>query len=70
MWFQELIGILLWSVEIGRVDILTQLSLLSAYQASPREGHLNQFTENICIFEEETKAITMPLLPLSQLLHK
>ena len=58
MWFQELIGILRWSVEIGRVDILTELSLLPACQASPHEGHLNQLLR-ICIFEEETKAITI-----------
>ena len=40
--FQEMIGILRWAVEIGRVDILTELSMLSAYQASPRQGHLEQ----------------------------
>ena len=40
--FQELIGILRWAVEIGRVDILTELSMLSSYQASPRSGHLEQ----------------------------
>ena len=39
-YFQELIGILRWSIEIGRVDILTEVSMLSAYQASPREGHM------------------------------
>ena len=41
--FQELIRrILGWAVEIGRVDILTELSMLSTYQASPRQGHLEQ----------------------------
>ena len=40
--FQELIGILRWAVEIGRVDVLTELSMLSSYQACPREGHLEQ----------------------------
>ena len=40
--FQECIGILRWAIEIGRVDILTEVSMLSAYQASPREGHLEQ----------------------------
>ena len=40
--FQELIGILRWAIEIGRVDIHTEVSILSSYQASPREGHLNQ----------------------------
>jgi hypothetical protein len=41
-YFQELIGVLRWAMEIGRVDILLEVSLLSQYQASPREGHLEQ----------------------------
>jgi hypothetical protein len=40
--FQELIGQLRWAVEIGRVDILLEVSLLSSYLAMPREGHLEQ----------------------------
>jgi hypothetical protein len=39
-YFQELIGVLRWGVEIGRLDILLEVSLLSAYLACPREGHL------------------------------
>jgi hypothetical protein len=39
-YYQELIGVLRWAVEIGRLDILLETSLLSAYLASPREGHL------------------------------
>jgi hypothetical protein len=41
-YFQELIGVLRWAVEIGRVDILLEVSLLSTYLAMPREGHLEQ----------------------------
>ena len=40
--FQELIGVLRWATEIGRVDILHEVSILSQYQASAREGHLEQ----------------------------
>jgi hypothetical protein len=40
--FQELIGELRWAIEIGRVDIHTEVCILSAYQASPRQGHLEQ----------------------------
>ena len=36
--FQELIGVLRWATELGRVDILFEVSILSQYQASPREG--------------------------------
>ena len=41
-FFQELIGVLRWATEIGRVDILLEVSLVSQYQANPREGHLEQ----------------------------
>lgn len=39
-YYQELIGVLRWAIELGRVDILHEVSLLSAYQAAPRRGHL------------------------------
>lgn len=38
--YHQIIGILLWVIELGRFDILTEVSLLSQYQASPWEGHL------------------------------
>jgi hypothetical protein len=38
--FLQLIGILRWAVEIGRIDIYLETSLLSQYQANPRFGHL------------------------------
>ena len=41
-YYQELIGILQWATELGRVDILLEISLLSQYQACPREGHMEQ----------------------------
>ena len=40
--FQEFIGMLRWAIEIGRVDISHEISLLSQYQASPRQGHMEQ----------------------------
>ena len=40
--FQELIGYLRWSTEIGRIDILHEVLVLSAFQAATREGHLHQ----------------------------
>ena len=41
-WYQEMIGSLRWAIEIGRVDILLEVSLLSKHLALPREGHLEQ----------------------------
>ena len=39
-WYASLIGMLRWMVEIGRVDIITEVSLMSSQMAMPREGHL------------------------------
>ena len=38
--FLQLVGILRWAVELGRIDIFYELSTLSQYQACPRIGHL------------------------------
>ena len=38
--YQELIGILRWVIEIGRIDILLEVSMLSLHLALPRIGHL------------------------------
>jgi hypothetical protein len=40
-WYMHLIGMLQWMVEIGRVDILTEVSMMSSHMAMPREGHLD-----------------------------
>ena len=39
-YYQSLIGILQWMVELGRVDITTEVSMLSSCLALPRKGHL------------------------------
>ena len=41
-YFQELIGILRWAIELGRVDMLLEVALLSSHLALPRTGHLQQ----------------------------
>jgi hypothetical protein len=54
-YFQELIGVLHWATEIGRVDILLEVSLLSQYQASPREGHLEQVLQIFAFLKKHPK---------------
>ena len=39
-YYQSLIGILRWIVELGRVDITTEVSILSSCMAMLRQGHL------------------------------
>ena len=40
--FQNIIGILRWIIELGRVDIGYEVAVLSSYLTMPRTGHLNQ----------------------------
>lgn len=39
-FYMQAIGILRWIVELGRIDICCEVSMLSSYSAAPREGHL------------------------------
>ena len=53
--YQELIGILRWAIELGRVDIYLEVSILSAYQASPREGHFEQLVHIFSFLKKKPK---------------
>ena len=39
-YYQSQIGILCWMVEMGRIDIATEVSLLASHVALPQDGHL------------------------------
>lgn len=41
-YYQSLIGVLRWIVELGRVDICLEVSMMSSHLVLPREGHLAQ----------------------------
>jgi len=41
-YYMELIGILRWTVELGQIDIMVDVSMLSSYCMQPRMGHLDQ----------------------------
>ncbi len=41
-YYQELIGVLRWAIELGRIDIAMETSMMSTHLALPREGHLQQ----------------------------
>ena len=53
--FQQLIGELGWATEIGRVDILHDVSVLSVFQASPRDGHLHQVFHIFSFMKKDLK---------------
>ncbi|MFM7530855.1 MAG: Ty1/Copia family ribonuclease HI, partial [Nodosilinea sp.] len=39
-FYMQAVGILRWIVELGRVDICCEVSMMAAYNACPREGHI------------------------------
>jgi hypothetical protein len=39
-FYHSQIGVLRWMVELGRIDIITEVSMLAAFSACPRQGHL------------------------------
>ena len=41
-YFQSIIGVMRWMVEIGRIDIAIEVSLLLSHLAYPKQGHLEE----------------------------
>jgi Reverse transcriptase (RNA-dependent DNA polymerase) len=39
-YYHQQVGVLRWAVELGRIDICAEVSIMAAYNAAPREGHL------------------------------
>jgi hypothetical protein len=39
-YYHSQIGVLQWMVELGRVDIIAEVSMLASHLALPRAGHL------------------------------
>ena len=52
-YYQSLIGIVRWMVELGRVDICCEVSMLSSCVALPREGHLQQLLHMFSYLEKK-----------------
>jgi hypothetical protein len=44
-YFQGLIGVLRWMIELGWIDVMVSVAMLSRFLAAPREGHLNEVLE-------------------------
>ena len=51
-YYQSLIGVLRWIVELGRVDICCEVSMLSSCLALPRQGHLQQLLHAFSYLEK------------------
>ena len=54
-YVQELIGILRWATEIGRVDILTEVAMLFLHQTCPRQGHMEEILHIFALLRNKSK---------------
>ena len=57
--YRQLLGILRWTVEIGRIDIYTKVSLISQYLCSPREGHLEAVYQIFAYLKKHPKSTVL-----------
>ena len=48
-WYKSLMGMLRWTVEIVRLDIITKVSMMASHMAMPREGNLEAVLHVCCI---------------------
>ena len=60
--YQELIGELRWAIEIGIFENEHEVSVLSLYQAAPRDGHLQQIL-HIFDFLKKNPKLTLYFYP-------
>ena len=51
-YYHSLVGVLRLIVELGRVDINVEVSMLSSHLALPREGHLAELFHGVCLPQE------------------
>jgi hypothetical protein len=59
-FYQTQISVLRWCVELGRIDIITEVSELASYLALPREGHLEGVFHNArIVFDPSYPTIDM-----------
>jgi hypothetical protein len=64
-YYQSLIGILRWIVELGRGDICMETSAMASMMALPREGHLNTLFHMFSFLKTKHNAVMVfdPTVP-------
>jgi Reverse transcriptase (RNA-dependent DNA polymerase) len=70
-YYQSLVGVLRWIIELGRLDITTEVSMLAAHMAAPREGHLQAVFQVFAYLKQKHNARliydpTYPTIDVSQ----
>ena len=70
-FYQHLVGVLHWTLELGRVDIITEVSVLASQMAAPRNGHLKAALHVVAYLKAKHNARmvfdpTYPDIPLAK----
>ena len=65
-FYQSMIGMLRWMVELGRVDICLEVSMMSSHMAMPREGHFRAVLQIFAYIEKyhNTELVFDPSEPI------
>jgi hypothetical protein len=56
LWYQKMIGILHWAVELGRIDIHLSVALLAQYMVQPQVGHLDQIFHTFAYLKNHSRS--------------
>jgi len=51
-YYQQLISVLRWATELGRFDICCEVSVMAAFSAAPRVGHLQSVFHNFAYLKQ------------------
>jgi len=55
-YYMQQMGVLRWAVELGRIDICTEVSMMASFQAAPRKGHLDAVFHIFAFLKKHPKA--------------
>jgi hypothetical protein len=64
-YYQSQIGVLRWCVELGRIDIITEVSMLASHVALPRDGHLEALLHIFAYLDKKhnSRLVLDPMYP-------
>ena len=54
--FQQILGMLRWLIELGRMDVLLETTLLASFLMSPRIGHLMQLANVVAYLKKHQRS--------------
>ena len=58
-YYQSLIGVLRWIVELGRGHLAMKVSAMASMMALPREGHLNTVFQMFALLKSKYNGVTV-----------